>query len=223
MAGNAQIGLHEADQRGQTWPAIGCVLPGGGKIGDLMAEASHYGSVALGLRTIEDEAGVRKPGQDPPADDLGPPRELRRSAAAPDPFGGELARNRRVVRLAAVEVSQPTKAVELAGPGWARRHDRERRPTTQIGDGAGETEAAGRDLVGKAWVVRTQIGRRQQQLLGGRRAIAPKHETRAAQAGQRTPPYSRNGKHRQAQLLARAAPFPFRRRRRWGRRRDACT
>src|SRR5262245_48400720 len=222
MAGDAQIGLHKADQRGKTWPAVGCILPRGGKIGDLIAEASHHGGVALGLRSIEDQAGVRKPGQHPPADDLWPPRELRRPPAAPDPFGGELARNRAVLRLAAVEVSQPSEAVELAGPGWARRLDCERRPPTQAGDSTGEAEAAGCDLVAKAWIVRTQVGRRQQQLVGGGRAIAPKHETRAAHAGQRTPPYPGNGKHRQAQLLARAAPFPLLGRERWRGLRDRC-
>src|SRR5262245_46912782 len=214
MAGDAQIGLHEADQRGETWPAIGCILPRSGKIGDLIAEASHHGGVAFGLRAIEEQGRVRKPGEDAPADDLGPPRELRELPAAPDPFGGELARNRPVLTLTAVEVAQPTEAMELAGPGWAWRLDRERRSTTQVGDRAGEAEAAGCDLVGKAWIVCAQVGRCQQQLLGGGCAIAPEHEPRAAHACPCTPPYPGDGKHRQAQLLARNAPSRLRRRRR---------
>ena len=87
-----------------------------------------------------------------------------------------------------------------------RGRDRKRRAAVEIGDEAREPEAAGGGFVGKARIAAAQIGRRQQQLVGRRRAIAPAQQARAAHAGERPAAGALHGQDGEADPLAGGAP-----------------
>ena len=80
VAGDAQVGVDQADQGEKPGIAVGRVAPGGGEVGDLVGEAPHDGGVAFALGAIEQEGRVRQPGDDAAADDLGRPDVRARAA-----------------------------------------------------------------------------------------------------------------------------------------------
>ena len=203
VAGDAQVGVDEADQGQEPGIAVGRVAPGGGEVGDLVGEAAHDGGVALVVGAIEQQARVRQPGDDAAANDLGRPGVRALPPAAPDPFADEQLRHGPGIGgLRGLEMAQPAEAVQSARPSGVGRLGRKRRASREVGDEAGEPEAAGGGLVGEGGIAPAQVGRRQQQLVGRRRAIAPAQQPRAAHARQRPAPRALHGKHGEADLLA---------------------
>ena len=91
VAGDAQVGVDEADQGEQTRIAVGRIAPGGGEIGDLLGQAAHDGGVGAWARrhraagpACDSQERTRRPTTS------GSHACSSRPLAAPDPFADEL-------------------------------------------------------------------------------------------------------------------------------------
>ena len=179
--------LHQRDQRQQARIAVRRALPGRRQMRNLLVQAAHEGRVGPLALAVQQQRGMRQPGDDAAADHVEPPGRRVAPPAAGDPFAHQLAREGLdLQRPRPVEMAQPAEAVQLALPVRVGRLDGKRRAPVEHGHAAGQAERAGLDLIDQARVLRAQIGWRDQQLLGRRRAMPPAQQRRAAQPGERT-------------------------------------
>ena len=78
-----------------------------------------------------------------------------------------------IVVSAGFEMAQPSKSVQLTGPGLIGRHNFERRLIAEMDDGTCQSELTKFDLGPEAWVSRAQILWDNQNIAESRGAVTP--------------------------------------------------
>ena len=181
VARDAERRLRKPYQSQQPRIAVRCVTPGRREIGGLVLQAQHEGAIGSPLRAVEDQPGVRKPGQHPARNDLGCPCQRRPATCAADPLSNKPARQQLIVQCAhAAEMPQPTEAMQFPSPCLARLHHREWRKVANCAVKPARPTLPEFDFIDEAWIWQPQVGRREREVIGYRRTVAPAHKPRPA-------------------------------------------